>query len=85
MTPVTPPTDRQLRYLRTLAARTETTFVPPGTRSQASREIDRLIELSRTGRAPEPIETEPQTEEAAYATSVQPDEVCGVSRSRNEF
>lgn len=39
------PTGRQLRYLRVLAERTGTTFVPPTTRDQASREIGRMIWL----------------------------------------
>jgi hypothetical protein len=37
-----PPTAAQLRYLRGLAVATGTTFTPPRTRAQASREIDRL-------------------------------------------
>ena len=36
------PTPAQLRYLRTLAQHTGTTFTPPATRAQASREIQRL-------------------------------------------
>ena len=36
------PTNRQLRYLRDLALLTGTTFTPPKTRAQASREIQRL-------------------------------------------
>lgn len=36
------PTARQLRYLRQLAEQTGTTFIPPATRHQASREIERL-------------------------------------------
>lgn len=37
-----PPTARQLRYLRALAARSGTTFTPPGTRRGASRAIKAL-------------------------------------------
>ena len=40
-----PPTAAQLRYLRGLAAATGTTFTPPRTRAQASREIARLKAL----------------------------------------
>jgi hypothetical protein len=40
-----PPTAAQLRYLRGLAAATRTTFTPPRTRAQASREIARLQAL----------------------------------------
>ena len=36
------PTHKQLSYLRRLAEQTGTTFTPPGTRAEASREIDRL-------------------------------------------
>lgn len=36
------PTAKQLRYLRDLAHLTATTFSPPKTKAQASREIDRL-------------------------------------------
>ena len=36
------PTARQQRYLRSLAERTGTTFTPPKTKAEASREIDRL-------------------------------------------
>jgi hypothetical protein len=77
MSPAAPPTGRQLRYLRSLASRTATTFVPPSTRRDASREIQRLSALSR--REPitsaEPERTE--TFEEPYATAVHPDEVNG--------
>ena len=36
------PTAKQLSYLRTLAIRTGQTFMPPKTRADASREIQRL-------------------------------------------
>jgi hypothetical protein len=38
----TPPTTKQLRYLRALAVRTGTTFSPPKTARDASRAIDGL-------------------------------------------
>jgi hypothetical protein len=50
------PTPRQLRYLRTLAERTGTTFASPGTSGEASREIRRLEalrSLTRSERAHE--------------------------------
>ena len=77
MSPAAPPTDRQLRYLRSLATRTASTFVPPGTRRDASREIERLIALSRRepDRTAEPDRRERFEEE--YATAVHPDEVTG--------
>lgn len=39
------PKPAQLRYLRILADRTGTSFTPPSTRAEASREIDRLKAL----------------------------------------
>ncbi len=41
------PTPRQLRYLRALAERSGTTFTPPATKAQASREIDRIKRLKQ--------------------------------------
>lgn len=70
------PTERQLRYLRSLAHRSATTFAIPATRREASREIDRLRGLQR---APQ----EPRGEEAfAYATAVQEDELSGFGAAR---
>ena len=45
------PTPRQQRYLRTLAEQTGTSFTPPATKAQASREITRLEGLKRSPRA----------------------------------
>jgi hypothetical protein len=44
------PTSRQLKYLRTLAERTATTFASPRTRGEASREIRRLEALPSVNR-----------------------------------
>ena len=41
------PTPRQQRYLRQLAEQTGTSFTPPATKAQASREIKRLEGLQR--------------------------------------
>lgn len=41
------PTPKQLRYLRALAEQTGTTFTPPMSPAEASREIDRLATLRR--------------------------------------
>ena len=49
MTNTTPPTAKQLTYLRTLANRTGTTFTTPTTRAQASAEIRRLKTIASTG------------------------------------
>ena len=45
------PTPRQQRYLRQLAEQTGTSFTPPATKTQASREIARLEGLQRSPRA----------------------------------
>jgi hypothetical protein len=45
------PTPRQQRYLRQLAEQTGTSFTPPATKAQASREIERLEGLQRSPRA----------------------------------
>jgi hypothetical protein len=45
-----PPTPKQLRYLRTLAMRTGTTFVMPKTKAEASDQIRRLQRLTPTAR-----------------------------------
>jgi hypothetical protein len=50
MAPHDKPTTRQLRYLRGLAELTGTTFTPPATRRQASREIERLKQRPRSTR-----------------------------------
>jgi hypothetical protein len=44
-TTIKPASAKQLRYLRTLAERTGTTFTTPGSSSEASREINRLRRL----------------------------------------
>jgi hypothetical protein len=79
------PTERQLRYLRGLAASTATTFVNPRTRREASQEIDRLRSLST---APRMRAFEARDEDAdgdggqlAYATAVHHSEVVGFGSS----
>ena len=44
------PSAKQQAYLRSLAQKTGTTFTPPKTRSEASREIDRLKTLPSSPR-----------------------------------
>lgn len=63
------PTSRQLRYLKMLAQRTETTFVYPSTRVQASREIERLWHRPAPPRVPR-TELDPGEEPQTYATAV---------------
>jgi hypothetical protein len=43
-------TDRQLAFLRTLAHRTGTTFTPPRSRTEASRQIAILLGRGRSSR-----------------------------------
>ena len=45
-----PPSPKQQRYLRTLAEKTGTSFTPPTTKAEASREIERLKKLSASPR-----------------------------------
>ena len=44
------PTAKQQRYLRSLAQQTGTSFNPPTTKAEASREIERLRKLSNSPR-----------------------------------
>jgi len=77
----TPPTSRQLGYLRALAARTGTTFAYPATRGEASAEIDRLRKLGKEPRVPRLEGGDLQTESLVYATAVQDHEVSGFGAS----
>jgi hypothetical protein len=76
----TKPTSKQLAYLRVLANQTETTFVAPSDRRQASREIERMRLLKRdTGGYLEAIaEAAP---EAVYATAPHTGETEGFGAS----
>jgi hypothetical protein len=75
------PTQRQLSYLRVLAAKSATTFSYPQTRGQASREIDRLLKLGSSP-DPSPLEDrETNRERLHYATAVQAEEVSGYGSS----
>ncbi len=69
------PTPKQLRYLRVLAEQTGTTFTPPTSSAEASREIDRLAALKRERGAHS--ELPDSTEQRVYATAPQPDETSG--------
>jgi hypothetical protein len=46
--PQNPPTKRQERYLRTLAAQTGTSFSPSATFAEADAEIDRMTKLKKS-------------------------------------
>jgi hypothetical protein len=69
------PTPKQLRYLRVLAEQTGTTFTPPTSSAEASREIDRLAALKRERSTHR--ELPDSTEQWVYATAPQPDETSG--------
>jgi hypothetical protein len=71
------PTQRQLRYLRVLAANIATTFVNPRTRRDASHQIERLRSLSDVPRMQSSDAGEVEVEHLAYATAVHPDELTG--------
>jgi hypothetical protein len=70
-------TPRQLAYLRTLALRTGTTFSPPRTRGDASREIERLKALKASGGRHVELPREADAAERPYATAVHASEVSG--------
>ena len=81
MRPTTsPPTPKQLAYLRALAAQTATSFAYPLSRREASREIARMRELpvlasdrdSDDGRV-----LDSDLERGTYATAPAPGEVAG--------
>lgn len=74
-------TPKQLAYLRSLAEQTGTTFVTPTTRSDASREIDRLRTLKAMGRVPFRREPSIANDSAVYATRAHPSEVTGFGSS----
>ena len=83
------PTDRQLRFLKSLAEQTGTSFTYPKTRGQASREIERLVQLKDSGSIPpaEVLECDERMESdgliesdersLVYATAVADHEVSG--------
>ena len=74
------PTARQQRYLRSLAQKTGTSFIPPATKTQASREIKRLKKLAASPRHEREGEQRAVSERLAPGTSaarVRKDEVSG--------
>jgi hypothetical protein len=75
------PTPRQLRYLRSLAIESGTTFTNPSTSRQASAEIDRLRGLSSRPRVQDTDFAEDPERRPAYATGQQPGEVYGYGSS----
>ena len=76
-----PPTARQLRYLRTLADRTGTTFTNPATRSQASAQIRALKARRRDPHRPWQASRHEGLQSVAYGTAVDPSEIEGYGSS----
>ncbi len=72
-----PPTARQLRYLRSLANHSGTTFTNPSSRREASAEIDRLRAMGSRPRVQDTDFAEDPERRAGYATAQQPGEVYG--------
>ena len=72
------PTAKQQRYLRSLAQKTGTSFTPPTTKAEASREIERLKRLGQSPRheRAEDREAVARTERGGE-TRVRPSEVEG--------
>lgn len=73
----TPPTSKQLRYLRSLAEKTATTFTHPHSRGQASAEIARMKQLKQSDQTSLLDDIHTDEEPLVYATAVQPGEVSG--------
>lgn len=81
MTGSIPATQRQLRYLRALAERTASTFTPPRSRGEASREIQRLRGMPTEPRPPRLIDPPELESHLTYAPEVQPEEIEGYGSS----
>ena len=74
------PTQKQQRYLRSLAQKSGTSFTPPATKAQASREIERLKKLAASPRHEREGDRQAVSESLARGTSaarVREDEVEG--------
>jgi len=72
-----PPTTRQLRYLRMLAARSGTTFVAPTNRADASRSIRHLCGRKRQTESPWHRPGSGTDRPPTYAPAVHGSEVTG--------
>jgi hypothetical protein len=74
----TPPTAKQLVYLRTLAERAGQTFISPRTRTQASAEIRRLKNVRTSGFTFAELEAEQAASDVhSDVAIVQPWEIAG--------
>ncbi len=74
-----PPTDKQLRYLRALAAQTGTTFSPPRSAAEASRAIKELQSRKRSPSYEQSADREAVARRrgASSGADIHPDEVRG--------
>lgn len=84
MSHVDKPTNKQLAYLRSLAAARGQTFQYPTTRGEASREIERLLKGEPDSRVERAIEREHAreiTSDSLDATRIREDEVGGWASS----
>jgi len=80
--PENPPTQKQQRYLRTLAEQTGTSFTPPATRAEASREINRLKALKASPRHERSQDRKAVSEAArGDAAAPRPEEIVGYGSS----
>jgi hypothetical protein len=78
------PTARQLAYLKALAAQTATSFAYPRSRSEASREIERLRQLPSLAGDHDRVDgrvRDSDLERCAYATAPAPGEIAGYGSS----
>ena len=78
------PTARQLRYLRQLAEQTGTTFTTPTTHRQASQQIERLKQRSRSAAFERREDRQAVNRGLAQdqpASSVRDDEISGYGSS----
>jgi hypothetical protein len=78
------PTARQLAYLKALAARTATSFAYPRSRSEASREIERLRQLPPLAGDQDPVDgrvRDRDLERCTYATAPASGEIAGYGSS----
>ena len=78
------PTARQLRYLRRLAEQTGTSFTTPATRRQASQQIERLKQRSRSAGFERRADRQAVSRALAQdqpASSVRDDEISGYGSS----
>jgi hypothetical protein len=82
--PHSQPSQKQLRYLRSLSVSRGQTFVVPQTKDDASREIERLRGCRRSSHADRAVERSDArqiAERLGPATAVRPSEVEGYGSS----